>query len=204
MICQVQTRANQAYVEAGAPADNIDVRIASADELMHAAREVPEQISAEFIESALGRGDICAAAFRGSSMIAWQWSSFSTAQVHGRLWVKFEHPFRYGYKGFTRAEYRGQRIAQRVMRFADSECLGRGYTHTIVYVETGNHASLANLRRLGNRCVGYAGYVRLFNTYLPFRTPGVKNHAFRFYVRNEPADAQRSRTEVAHDGARNV
>ncbi len=184
MICQVQTRPNLEYHNDAEHAINIDIRLASADELVSASRELPDQLSRAFIESALDRGDVCAAAFVGSTMVAWQWSSFTIAEAAERLWVSFERPFRYGYKGFTRPEYRGRRIARQVMRFADSECLKRGYTDTIVYVETHNYASLANLARLGNRCVGYAGYLKLFNSYLTFRTPGVKRHAFRFYVEN--------------------
>ena len=171
MICEVQTRPNLEYLDDAECGSDIDVRLANAEELMRAAHELPDQLTAAFIESALDRGDICAAAFVGASIIAWQWSSFTTAKVNDKLWIGFDRPYRYGYKGFTRPEYRGQRIAQRVMRFADSECLRRGYTHTVVYVETHNYASLANLKRLGNRCVGYAGYFRLLNLYMPFRTP---------------------------------
>ena len=184
MLCQIQVRINK-QGNCGSAADEIKIRLANRQELIQAIKEIPDYLTQEFVESAMARGDICAAAFSDSKIIAFHWASFTTAKVNDHLWVEFDTPYRYGYNAYTRPEYRGRRIAQRVMRFVDSECLKHGYTHTIVYVETHNYASLANLERLGNRCVGYAGYFRLFGKFFPFRSPGAKARSFRFYRSGE-------------------
>ena len=180
MLCQIRVRINK-QGNCDFTADDINIRVASQQELNQAIEEMPDQLSQKSVDSALARGEICAAAFSDSRIIAFQWASFAASRDNDYLWVEFDAPYRYGHNGYTRPEYRGRRIAQHVMRFADSECLKRGYTHTIVYAETHNYASLANLERLGTRCVGYAGYFRLFGKYFPFRSPGAKAHSFRFY-----------------------
>ena len=183
MLCQVQVRPNQSVGDADVSHDGIEVRLASKDELLAAANDLPKQLDAAFVHAALARGDLCAAAFDSAGMVGFQWASFSTAEVSEQLGVEFPSSCRYGYKGFVRPDYRGRRIAWRVMRYLDSECLRRGYTHTIVYVETHNYASLANLRRLGNECIGYAGFIKTGRRYHPFATPGARRHGFRFYTR---------------------
>jgi len=185
-LCQVQTRRNAPREETSVTEGSLRIGLAARDDLYRAVAEMPDQLDADFVESALARGDICAAAFDDSRIVSFQWASFTTARVNDRLSVKFTEPFRYGYKGFTDPAYRGRRIAREVMLFCDSECLARGYTHTIVYVETHNYASIANLDRLGNRCIGYTGYFKVGRRYFPFRTPGAKRCGFRFYGLEKP------------------
>ena len=184
MLCQIQVRVNK-HAISDLAANDIIVRLANRQELIQATKEIPDYLTQEFVESAMARGDICAAVFSDSKIIAFNWASFTTTKVNDHLWVEFGTSHRYGYNAYTRPEYRGRRIMRSVMRFLDSECLKRGYTHTIVYVETHNYASLANLARLGNRCVGYAGYFRLFGKYFLFRSPGSKARSFRFYRSGE-------------------
>jgi ribosomal protein S18 acetylase RimI-like enzyme len=183
MLCQVQVRANQSICDAEVSSDDIQVRLASEPELFAAVIDLPKQLDADFLQSALSRGDLCAAAFDGGHMVGFQWASFTTAQINEQLAVEFPSSHRYGYKGFVHPDYRGRRIAWRVMRYLDSECLLRGYEQTMVYVETHNYASLANLERLGNRCIGYAGYLSLGRRCHPFATKGARRHGFSFYLR---------------------
>jgi GNAT superfamily N-acetyltransferase len=182
MLCRVQTRANQPLQGELELPQGIEVRLANRADLLQAAAEMPEQLSPDFFDAALARGDICVAAFAEGSIVSLQWASFTTAAVTDPLWVRFQAPYRYGYRGYTRPAYRGRRIAKAVMRCCDALCLERGYSHTIVYAEVHNYASLANLARLGNRSIGFAGYLHCFGHYLPFRSPGVKVEGFRFYV----------------------
>jgi hypothetical protein len=151
MLSQVHIRKNQQ--EHKAPThDGITIRLADYAELVRASESMPDQISLAFIQSSLSRGDICAGAFADTTMVGFQWASFTTAMVNDELWVKFNEPYRYGYKGYTRPEYRGRRLIQSVLRCADRECLARGRTHTISYIETHNYPSLKhNKQRMGNQ-----------------------------------------------------
>ena len=45
-------------------------------------------------------------------MVAFGWFSFGDAMVDDRVWVHIEPPCRYGYKTFTRPEYRGRHLQQ--------------------------------------------------------------------------------------------
>ena len=187
MLCIVQTRINQPYQRTPDFPPDIDIRLATRAELLAASAQLPEQMPAGFVKAALKRGDICAAAFADNSIISLQWASFSIAPDDDRVWVSVEPPYRYGYKGYTSPDYRGRRIAPEVMRYCDAQCLARGFTHTLVYVGPGNYASRANLARLGNRDIGYAGYVHCFGRYLTFRSPGTRTHDLRFLIRDRDA-----------------
>ena len=178
----VQIRKNQPYERTPELSPDIDIRFATRAELLAASAQMPHQMSTSFVEAALDRGDLCAAAFADGSIVALQWASFTIAPDADRLWIGIEPPYRYGYKGFTAPEYRGRRLACEVMRFCDAQCLERGYTHTLVYVGPANYASRANLDRLGNRTAGYAGYLRCCGHYFTFRTPGAKAHSFSLQV----------------------
>ena len=183
IFCQVRMRPIQHASEHLSASAEFTTRIATEDDLAQACSEMSDQLSQDFVDAAFMRGDICCAVFKGPRMVCFQWSSFATAPVAQGLWVEFNKRYRYGYKTFTRPEYRGRRLSGMVNRFDDAQCNARGCTHTISYVETHNYASLAFGERLGNQRVGYAGYVRLFNRTYPFRTTGVKRHGFRFYRR---------------------
>lgn len=162
------------------PPKEIDVRFATRDELLLAAGDPQMQLDIGFVEAALARGDICAAAFLGASLVAYAWRSFSWAPLGSGLAVEFSKPYRYGYKAYTLPEYRGLRIQEALSSMSDRHCVERGYTRGISYVETHNTPSIHMTQRLGGRCVGFAGYVTLFGRRFPFRSPGVKRQNFAF------------------------
>ena len=159
----------------------LTMRKASREDLLTAARENPAQLSLAFVDDALARGDYCAAAFDGSRMVAWAWASFDTAPHDDGLWVKVEPPYSYGYKWYTKPEYRGQGIIGQLAIFRDKLGAETGITHNVGFTETHNYASWQTNQRLHTQFVGYAGYFRLLGKSYPFRTPGVVKHTFRFY-----------------------
>jgi hypothetical protein len=87
---------------------------------------------------------------------------------------------RYVYHTYTRPEYRGRRLPAALNALDETEAAAQGRTHTISFVESHNYPSIAFGNRLGNRCIGYAGYVRLCGRPYPFRTPGARRHGFQF------------------------
>jgi hypothetical protein len=159
----------------------IDVRLATRDELLAACQDPALDLTRDFVELALDKGDFCVAAFAGDRIVAYTWRAFSPTQHSPGLWVAFEKPGeRYGYKSLTRPEYRGQHLLTAVALFADPLVVARGYPEAISFVESDNFPSLhANLRH-GNRRIGYAGFFHLRGRYYPFRSPGAKRYGFRF------------------------
>ena len=95
--------------------------------------------------------------------------------------VAFEPPFRYGYKSYTRPEYRGQQLLR--VEAGDPVCRARGARQAIEFIEITNYASLQWSVRAGNERVGYAGYLRLGPWVWTLRTPGAAKHTFRFVHR---------------------
>ncbi|HEX2482149.1 MAG TPA: hypothetical protein VHQ69_09735 [Methylomirabilota bacterium] len=74
----------------------------------------------------LDRGDLCVAAFEGERLIAYVWRAFGSTPAEDGLWITVPKPARYGYKSFTRPEYRGRHIQQVLSFSTDRLCFERG------------------------------------------------------------------------------
>jgi GNAT superfamily N-acetyltransferase len=184
VVCQVSVRRNQRLESGLKTSGEVKIKLASREELLRAAKEMPSQLSRNFIDSALSSG-LCVAAFVDSKLVAFSWSAFTQVKMNEELWVGFDWPYRYAYKAYTHPEHRGRGIIEAILYYSDDICLDRGFTHSIAYVETDNYPSISAGSKLGNRRVGYVGYLRLFRRSYPFRTRGAKKHSFRFYRRDE-------------------
>jgi len=155
-----------------------EVRIASDEELRTAAQEMPNQLTPQFVDAAIARGDACLAAFLDGKMVAFSWRSYSVAPHVEGIWVRFKAPYRYGYKSFTLPQYRGKHLLD--LRRGDPYCRERGADRSIGFIASHNLESLQRSKRITNEFIGYAGYVRLFGRYWFFRTPAVKRAGFEF------------------------
>lgn len=193
-VCRIHTRPLDRTTGMPDLAEGCSVRIATRDELVRAALDPVMGLRTASIDAALDRGDICAAVFDRDRMVAYVWRSFSTAPHADGLWVTFERPYRYGYKAFTRPEYRGQHLQDALSFLTERLGVERGYTEGLSFVETHNYASVAQDLRRGNRVVGWAGYIKLFGRVYPFRTPGARRHTFRF-VRRDQGQPEPNRLE---------
>ena len=156
-------------------------RVASTDDLQQAYVELPEHFDPEFVRDALGRGDVCVAAFDDQKIAAFAWRSFSTAPHTDGLWVSFPSTCCYCYKLFTLPEYRGQHILD--SEVTENLAAQRGCTHLVTFAETHNFPSITRSDRIGATVVGYAGYFLFFGRPYPFRSLGARKHGFRFYLR---------------------
>jgi hypothetical protein len=184
-LCAVQTRLlmpDGLTVPIGHLDPQFSIRQATRDELIEAAAQGDLDLTWEFVEAALARGDRCTAAFVGPRLVAYTWRALSSApHVHG-LWVAFVKPDRYSYKAFTLPEFRGYHLQSHIAAAADPWFVARGFIRDISFIETHNYASIRSFRRIGHRFVGYAGYLTLFGRPIPFRSPGARKHGFRFYL----------------------
>ena len=75
------------------------------------------------------------------------WRAFSPAPHSPGLWVAFEKPYRYGYKAYTRPEYRGRHLQKPIRLLADAYSIALGYTATVSYIELHNFPSMAAKRK---------------------------------------------------------
>jgi hypothetical protein len=131
-------------------------------------------MSASFSEQATARGDIGVGVFEGGRLIAYLWRAFVPTAVSRDLWIRFGPPHRYGYKGFTLPEHRGQHLQDALAYATDRLCVERGRTHAADFVETHNFPSLASDRRRGNVRSGYAASFRLFGRRFVWNSRGAR------------------------------
>jgi hypothetical protein len=187
-VAHVTTRPLLEVTQFATP-EGIVVRYPSPAELLAACERGDMGLDRDWVDEALARGDLVAAAFDGVEMIGYMWSSYSAAPHIEGIWIEFCAPYRYGYKSFVHPDYRGRRISNRVSAYSDADSLRRGFTHAISVVKTQNYKSIrANQRHPGREYVGLAGYLCLFGRVLPFRSPAVKKLGFRFVPPDEVSE----------------
>jgi hypothetical protein len=144
------------------------------------------------IKDAFARGEFCAGAILDGNLVAYHWRAYTSAPAtpfknKRNIWVDFNADTVYGRYSLTLPAYRGKHIMPSLWVFADNYCLDKGDLLLIAYVETDNYSAMRVGMRVGNRVVGYAGYIYLFGKSFSFRTPGAKKHGFRFFTPRSPA-----------------
>ena len=159
----------------------ITYRIIQAEELLRGSSDPELQMSRDFVQAAIARGDIAFGAFDGSVLVAYVWRSLAAAPHIENLWVRVNRPYCYAYKSFTRPDYRGLRIGPVVLLSSDVEMMKRGFTHRAAFVAITNSASLAAGKYTKSEPIGYAGYVNWCGRRFPFRTHAAKNIGFEFF-----------------------
>jgi len=159
---------------------DMQVELLDRETLIRAARDEALELSNEFIERALARGDVACGAIHGGRLIAYLWRTSAVTPHRDGLWVRVTPPYHYGYKGFTHPQYRGQHINSAISFASDAYFLERGFTHLAGFVDPRNTASLATGARKGLAVVGYAGYAMWFGRCFPFRTRQVAKIGFEF------------------------
>ena len=157
-----------------------ECRLLTEEEIRDLPSYMPDQITEQFVESALARGDTCVGAIIENKVVAFTWRSYTTAPHTDGLWVRFQPPYRYGYKAFVVPEYRGKRIMQ--AGTGDDYCTSHGYNAAIAFIERDNLPSLHRTnRRDNNKIIGYIFMLKLFGKRFLFSTKGVKQVGFEFY-----------------------
>jgi hypothetical protein len=182
-------------------ARTFEFRVLTADEVRRAARDPDLEMTPEFAESALTRGDYCFGVLRGDRLVAYDWRGLGQPVPYDDdLEIHYSHPGQvYGYAMYTRPEYRGLRLQLYSLRCAETRLLAEDHTDTIGYVAVQNFASIRNLSRIrGQVFVGIAGYLRLGGRYVTFRTPGAKRYGFKI-ARASHRDARTPTREIDGD-----
>ncbi len=149
--------------------------------LLAAAKRPELELTEHFVRAALGKGDVCAAVLKDGQIVSFSWAAFTPTHVHDGVYVSFDEGYRYGYFSFTLPEYRGCHLPRLASPQRDRYCTARGCTHGISYISLDNRSSMQMAMAAGNRRIGFAGYLKLGPVFVPFRTPGVRNHGFRFF-----------------------
>jgi hypothetical protein len=168
----------------------ISLRMALLEELLKAAGDPELEMTPEFAQDAITRGDHCVGAFEGDRLVAYAWRTVTAGPHADGLWARTGRPFMYGYKAFTRESHRGRHIGPSLSHSSDAHFLDLDYVGQMDFVEVSNFPSLVSQNRKGSRPVGYAGYVKWFGRSVPFRTPPVRKLGFEFFRAKIPVSVK--------------
>jgi len=137
-------------------AGRLEARFATYDELLAAiaAPEMAEEMTGDFIEQALTRGDECFGIFDGPQLVSLGWYSNQPTQLSDTLTLHFDRAWMYMYKGYTLRSHRGQRLHGIGMTNALYAYTRRGSRGLISYVRSTNFQSLRSTERMGYRIFG--------------------------------------------------
>jgi hypothetical protein len=157
-----------------------DAKILSEAELREFARDAANEMSPEFVDGALARGDQCYAIRDGNRLAAYGWYAFGSTPIDlPGLVLHYRKGCVYMYKGFTHKDYRGQRLHAIGMTRALRHYLAAGFDGIVSYVESTNFDSLKSCFRMGYSVFGTVYVVKIFGRYCGFSTPGCRKYAFR-------------------------
>lgn len=135
-----------------------------------------------FVQDAFAKGDACVAVFDRTTLVSYEWMAFTPTHHDQGVFVDFGPRYRYLYKAFTLPEFRGRHAIRLFKGSSDAYCLRRGRVATIAYIAIDNHSSIRYAMGVGNRRIGFAGYLKLGSVFIPFRTAGVRAEGFRFFM----------------------
>jgi hypothetical protein len=155
------------------------VRLLERDDLVRASVDPRLDMPPRFVEEALGRGDLGVGVFEGERLISYLFRAFAATPAGEGVWIRFEPPYRYGYRGFTLPEHRGEHLQDALAYYTDRLCIERGRTHGLSLIETHNFPSLAADRRRGNVPVGHAACFRIGPRWFIWNSPGARRHRIR-------------------------
>lgn len=165
-------------------------RFLNPSEVEALTRDPANQLPPDFVSPALAKGDQCYAILDGDVLAGYGWYSRGQTLVTEELMLQFDPAWAYMYRGYTRPEYRGQRLhaigmAKAMMEYARQGCRG-----LVSYVEANNLSSLKSCYRMGYVKAGTIVALKLRARYAIRVGRGCERFGFALRV----VDPSRSRT----------
>jgi len=164
-------------------------RFLRGSELNTFSRDPANDLPQDFVSGALAKGDRCYAILDGDVLAAYGWYARGKTPITEELTLRFDPEWVYMYKGFTRPEYRGQRLHAIGMAKAMMEYAGEGLRGIVSFVEANNFASLKSCYRLGYAQVGTIYALRLGRHFFVHVTAGCPALGLDLEPRVRVADA---------------
>ena len=135
--------------------------------------QLPDQLPESFLVPAEQRDDYCYAMFDKRRLVSFGWYATRSAHLFDRC-LYFNHDFVYMYHGFTRPEYRGQRLHALGLAEAMTIFQQRKKSAIVSTVNITNYGARRSAARLGFRCRGNIIQVGPGWLGLLFVTPGAR------------------------------
>lgn len=149
------------------------------EQLRALGRDPANELPREFLDEALGKGDECYGILDGAQVASYGWYARTPTLIDPpEMRLRFSPRYVYMYKGFTHAQYRGQRLHAIGMTLALESYLARGFKGLVSYVEANNFASLKSVYRMGYTDFGRITLMRLAGRYLARASHGCRKYGF--------------------------
>ena len=149
-------------------------------QLKNFAENQDYELPASFVESALQRGDECLGIVDDGELVGYGWySNDDTLTDLHQLKFCFDQSYMYAYKGFTKTEYRGQRLQGNRLQSALNHYHEKGYLGIIYYIESDNYDSLKSCFRMGFKVIGSIVVLKAFGKVYHFNSKSALRHNVR-------------------------
>lgn len=163
-------------------------RFLSPAEIRNFGMDPESDMTEDFVAEALAKGDECFGILDGPTLAAYSWYSTKPTRIRPpELFLRIDGRYIYMYKGFTRNQYRGQRLHAIGKTLALQAFMERGFRGMISYVEFDNADSLKSTRRMGARLFGSIFIFGMFGHYIVFVTRGCRKFGVRIERERERA-----------------
>ena len=173
-------------------APGLDARFVAEDELRALASHPENQMSPEFLRSAIARGDRCYALFDRGALTAYGWYADRPTPFDEHFTVFFDPAWSYMYKGYTLPAYRGRRLHAVAMCRALRSLSEQGKRGLTACVASNNFASLQSIARMGYRIFGDVYLMRAAGRSLSYASRGCRPYGFRIETADSAVGARGS------------
>lgn len=158
----------------------------TAREMRQYQAQLPEQLEDQFLEGAEQRGDYCYAIVDHGLLVSLGWYATESARLMDRE-LTFGPEFVYMYGGFTRPDYRGQRLHALGLAEAMTAFHQENKSAIIGVIDLTNYRSYRSVERLGFRYFGFMVQLGSGRLGATFVTPRAR--AFGVRLRRQAATA---------------
>lgn len=140
--------------------------------LRRMAADARYDLTPDFLDEALAKGDECYGVVDGTKPAAYGWYAHTPTKLSDDLRLYFDPKYVYMYKGLTLEGYRGRRLHAIGMTAALAAYRARGYRGLVTYVDADNLNSLKSSHRMGYVDFGRVILMKLGKRHVILRTPG--------------------------------
>ena len=141
--------------------------------------QLPEDLPEWLLSAAEQSGDYCYAIFDDDQLISFGWYATRTARLFDRTF-SFDPAFAYMYHGFTRPDYRGQRLHALGLAEAMTAFQQQDKSAIISTVNITNYRARQSSERLGFRNSGFIVQIGPGRWGALFVTPQVRTYRVQF------------------------
>jgi hypothetical protein len=163
-------------------APGFDARFVSPPELEAAARAGTHDLTPEFLDRAIRRGDRCYGIFEGGTLASYGWYAQQPTQIDKHYLLHFDPDYTYMFKGYTLGAYRGKRLHAIGMCRALRAFTEEGKKGLVSYVASNNFASLRSVARMGYQIFGHLYLARAGEHAIAFASGGCLPYGVRATV----------------------